>query len=158
MISIEWETPQDFFDELNKEFCFVYDVAASSQNSKCERFFSKEKDGLKQRWYRCGSSIWLNPPYDKSIGLWIKKAYKSSQVGCTIVCLIQGRSTDTKMWHDYVMKASEIRFIRGRLQFLLNGKQGENGCNISSVVVIFRPYCKGPPTTCSINTKGERIG
>ena len=33
----EWETPQDFFDELNKEFNFELDACANEENAKCER-------------------------------------------------------------------------------------------------------------------------
>jgi hypothetical protein len=32
MPNFEWETPQDFFDTLNEEFNFVWDVAASKGN------------------------------------------------------------------------------------------------------------------------------
>ena len=153
IVSTEYETPQDFFEVLNNEFQFSMDVAATEANAKCSRIFDKEIDGLKQTWR---GNIWLNPPYDKSIGLWIRKAYQTAQQGHLVVALIQGRSTDTKMWHDYVMKASEIRFIKDRLHFKLNGKSAR--ANISSVVVVFTPYCKGPPRVSAIDTKGNRIG
>lgn len=34
----------------------------------------------------------------------------------TVVALLPAR-TDTRWWHDCVMKAKEIRFIKGRLRF-----------------------------------------
>lgn len=46
----QWATPQDFFDELNKEFSFDLDPCADAQNHKCERYFTKEQDGLKMDW------------------------------------------------------------------------------------------------------------
>ena len=46
----ELETPQELFDELNKEFHFGIDVCATHENAKCENFFSKKDDGLKQNW------------------------------------------------------------------------------------------------------------
>ncbi len=158
MSSIEYETPQDFFDALNREFHFILDAAATRKNAKCNLFYTLEGNGLKNPWYFSHppvSSIWVNPPYDQSVALWIKKAYETAQAGGLVVCLIQGRSTDTKMWHEYVMKASEIRFIKDRLHFRFNGKSAR--ANISNVVVVFRPYCKGPPLICSIDTKGKRI-
>jgi len=97
----------------------------------------------------------MNRPYDKSIGLWLKKAYETSQSGYTVVWLIKGRSSDTKWWHDYVMKASEIRYIKDRLHFGIN--KIFNRANISSIVVVFRPFCQGPPRVYSINTKGKRL-
>lgn len=45
-----WATPQDFFDRLNAEFDFDIDVCASPENAKCERYFTKEQDGLSQSW------------------------------------------------------------------------------------------------------------
>lgn len=152
MASVEWETPQEFFDKLNREFKFNLDVCATPENAKCSRFFSLDQDALSQEWR---GICWMNPPYDKSIGLWLKKAYESSQRGYIVVCLIQGRSSDTKWWHDYVMKSSEIRYIKDRLHFGIN--KIFNRANISSIVVIFRSFCQGPPKICSINIKGKRL-
>lgn len=45
-----WETPIDFFNELNNEFNFTLDVCASPENAKCDKYFTKEIDGLKQTW------------------------------------------------------------------------------------------------------------
>ena len=63
----------------------------------------------------------------------MKKAYEESLKGATVVCLIPAR-TDTKYWHDYCMKAAEIRFIKGRLKF---GDQ-KGSAPFPSVVVIFK--------------------
>ena len=49
--SVEWATPQDFFDELNRAFDFQLDVCATSENHKCKRYFTKKQDGLKQSWH-----------------------------------------------------------------------------------------------------------
>lgn len=46
----EWATPQEFFDKLNEEFNFQLDVCADQSNAKCQRYFSKEQDGLAQSW------------------------------------------------------------------------------------------------------------
>ena len=34
-----WETPQDFFDELDREFHFELDVCALPENAKCARYY-----------------------------------------------------------------------------------------------------------------------
>lgn len=152
MITVEWETPQDFFEALDREFHFTLDACATPENTKCQKFFSKREDGLRQDWL--GEVVWLNPPYDRSIGKWMAKAYETAQQGGLVVALISGKSTDTVMWHDYVMKSDEIRFVRSRLQFGLNGIFRNRAC-LSSIVVVFRPFCKGPPQTCSISTSGQ---
>jgi len=124
--SDEWETPQWLFDMLDREFEFDCDAAATRENSKCILHMVNALDN--PNW--CGyddclsdginadcpvEKFFLNPPYSK-IAAFVRKAYEESQKGATVVCLIPSR-TDTRYWHDYVMKAQEIRFVRGRLKF-----------------------------------------
>lgn len=124
-----WATPQDLFDLLDREFHFSLDVCALPNNAKCSRYFTPEEDGLKQKWT---GVCWMNPPYGRQIADWIKKAFESSRSGATVVCLIPSR-TDTKWWHTYVMRG-EIRFIRGRVQFV----GGTSSAPFPSAVVVFR--------------------
>ena len=107
-----WYTPQDFYEKLNEEFNFELDVCSDGKNNKCDKYFTEEEDGLKQKWE---GVCWMNPPYGRTIGKWMKKAYESSLEGATVVCLVPSR-TDTKWWHDYAMNG-EIRFVKGRLKF-----------------------------------------
>ena len=127
-----WSTPQTFFDTLHTEFQFEVDVCATSENAKCETFFTPETDGLSQKWApkRC----WMNPPYGKTIKTWMAKALNESRKGALVVCLVPAR-TDTAWWHDFATKG-EVRFIRGRLKFG-NAKQAPFPC----AVVIFKPNC-----------------
>lgn len=135
-----WETPQDLFDRLNQEFHFDLDVCATKENTKCPRFFSPQDDGLKQVWFGC---CWMNPPYGKTIGQWVQKAYEfAADRGGTVVCLLPAR-TDTKWWHDYCMKAAEIRFVRGRLKF----GNSNNSAPFPSAIVIFHHRCENPVIT-----------
>ncbi len=59
--SNEWETPQDLFDELNKEFQFTLDPCATPENTKCKKFYTKVDDGLSKSWN--GEVVFMNPPY-----------------------------------------------------------------------------------------------
>lgn len=45
-----WETPQVLFDELNDEFSFTLDAAASDNNHKVDNYFTEKEDGLAQDW------------------------------------------------------------------------------------------------------------
>lgn len=112
---MDWCTPQYFFDELNKEFDFVLDPAATEKTAKCALYYTPETDGLSQSW-NLGGSVFCNPPYGREIGKWVKKAYEEAQNGTTIVLLIPAR-TDTSYFHNYIYGKAEIRFIRGRLKF-----------------------------------------
>lgn len=127
----QWPTPQWFFDALDAEFGFDVDVCASPDHAKCKRHFTPEMDGLKQRWT---GVCWMNPPYGREIGRWVAKAYESAQQGATIVCLLPAR-TDTAWWHDFVMRAEEVRLLRGRLKF----GNATAGAPFPSALVIFRP-------------------
>ncbi len=111
--TVEWETPQDFFDRLDEKYRFTLDVCATDENAKCPAHYTKEQDALTKDWG--GYVCWMNPPYGRVIGQWMKKAYEESQKGATVVCLVPAR-TDAGWWHDYAMKG-DIEFIRGRLKF-----------------------------------------
>ena len=128
----EWSTPQDFFDELDKEFNFTLDPCSTSENAKCAKYFTVEDDGLKQDW--SNDVVFMNPPYGREIKHWIKKAYEESLNGATVVCLIPSR-TDTIYWHDYIFgKADDIRFVRGRLKF----GGSKNSAPFPSAVIIYK--------------------
>lgn len=69
----DWATPPSFFEELNKEFQFDLDVCASKENAKCKKYYNKDEDGLRRNWNK-GVWKWMNPPYGRVIGEWVKKA------------------------------------------------------------------------------------
>lgn len=127
----DWSTPVDFFREMDREFGFTLDVCASAENAKVSRFYTREEDGLLQPW---DGVCWLNPPYGETIGQWIERAYYAALDGVTVVCLVPAR-TDTAWWHDWAMKATEIRYLRGRLKF----GGGKNSAPFPSAVLVFRP-------------------
>jgi len=130
----DWPTPQDFFDRVAKEFGpFDLDPCASAENAKAPKFYTQADDGLAQSW---SGRVWMNPPYGRVIGQWMRKAYESSKQGALVVCLVPSR-TDTAWWHDYAAKG-EVRFIRGRLKF---GNAKANA-PFPSTLVIFHPQAQ----------------
>lgn len=137
-----WATPQSFFDTLNAEFSFTLDVAALPDTAKCRRFFTPDDDGLHQNWV--GETFFMNPPYGRGqdVYSWVKKAYNSALAGSVGVCLLPV-SGDTKWFHEFCMRASEIRFVQDRLWFTLNGRAAR--ANHASMVVVFRPLPTGAP-------------
>lgn len=128
----QWETPKDFFADLDALFHFTLDACALPENAKCEKYFTPEMDGLKQEW---GGVVWCNPPYGREIGRWVEKGYFSAQNGCTVVMLLPAR-TDTKWFHDYcyMNRFATVRFVKGRLKF----GGSKNSAPFPSMVVIFR--------------------
>ena len=128
----EWPTPRAFFEQMAAEFGpLELDVCATPANAKCASFYTRADDGLAQPW--APARCWMNPPYGRTIGLWMRKAYEESQRGALVVCLVPAR-TDTAWWHDYAAKG-QVRFLRGRLRF----EGGKHSAPFPSAVVVFHP-------------------
>ena len=132
--SNEWETPQDLYDKLDKEFGFTLDPCCTKESAKCDKYYTEKDNGLIQDW--SNYIVFMNPPYGREIPKWIEKAYKESLKGATVVCLIPAR-TDTKYWHKYIFPYAEIRFIKGRVKFEGNQK-GSGAAPFPSAIAIFR--------------------
>ena len=116
-----WKTPKKFYEELNKEFHFDFDPCYTGG-------VTWDNSGLSVDWKQ---SNFVNPPYS-DIARWMKKAYFEHKKGKTVVMLVPSR-TDTKWWHDFVMMADEIRFIKGRIHFDERGP-----APFPSAIVVFR--------------------
>ena len=115
-----YSTPKDVYQKLNDEFRFTFDPCPLNPNP--------EIDGLSIEW---GGRNFVNPPYS-NISKWCEKAYTESLKGKIVVMLIPSR-TDTKYWHNFIMKAQEIRFIKGRLKF----GDSKNSAPFPSCIVVF---------------------
>ena len=127
-----WATPQSFYDKLNDEFRFNLDPCATPENAKCEKYFTKEVNGLNQNWG--GHKVFCNPPYGRELSKWVKKAYEESLKPNTKVVMLIPARTDTKYFHEYIYhKAKEIRFLKGRLKF----GDSKYSAPFPSMVVIF---------------------
>ena len=130
--SMEWATPRPFFMRLNEEFGFTLDPCAKPHNALCNKYFTEEDDGLIQNWQ--GHRAFVNPPYGRAVGLWVKKCYEESRKPDTTVVMLIPARTDTKYWHNYVMKADELHLVKGRIKF----GGGTNSAPFPSAVVVFR--------------------
>ena len=111
--SDEWTTPIELFDALHNRFIFDLDAAASDENHLCDRYYTKENDGLRQSWE--WRRVFCNPPYSQ-IKLWAAKFIEESKHARCIVALVPAR-TDTKWFQSLMASADKIVFIKGRLHF-----------------------------------------
>lgn len=136
--SDEWATPQIFFDDLNKSYSFVFDLACSKENCKTASGFTLKDNALLQNWANISISngngwLWLNPPYSKC-SEFVNKAYYEMLLGAKIIMLIPSR-TDTKWFHDYIYNKDgvTIKFIKGRLKF----GDSKNSASFPSMLIKF---------------------
>ena len=115
--SQEWRTPSEVMAALEAEFHFTLDPCGPDI-----------LDGLTMPWV--DERVYCNPPYRRGqIEQWLAKAREAALA----VYLLPSR-TGAAWWHDYAMRADEIRFIRGRLKF------GGGSINAPewSVILVFR--------------------
>lgn len=117
---LDWKTPKAVYQILDAEFNFDFDPCP----------VNPKFDGLSIEW---GGANYVNPPYGRELPRWVAKGFAEWQKGKTVVFLIPSR-TDTRWWHDFCMKATEIRFIKGRLKF----DEHQNSAPFPSAIVIFK--------------------
>lgn len=159
-VKADWETPDSLFEELNDEFRFTLDAAASPNNAKCDRFFcephwyrSHHADAMGRLWY---GRVWLNPPYGRGVSEWVDKAARAAFYTAQVVVMLVPARTDTAWWHDYIWDRNrnmprtllddgvtpiELRFLCGRLRF----KGAPASAPFPSAVVVFRAPDYGRP-------------
>ena len=120
------------FDALNEEFGpFDLDPCATPENAKCPNYYTEERNGLIRPWR---GKVFVNPPYGRGIKVWVQRCWASGGTGAELVVALLPSRTDTAWWHDFVMKANEIRFIRGRLKF----GGAKHGAPFPSCIVVWR--------------------
>jgi phage N-6-adenine-methyltransferase len=132
----DWGTPLSLFNTLDAEFHFNLDAAASQYNTKVKKYLSIEDNALTRAWF---DRVWLNPPFGRDISVWVAKALSEAvhHAEC-VVCLLPVRS-DSRWWHDSVMKAAEIRLLSKRLRF----EGATNRAPFPTAIVIFDGYDHG---------------
>ena len=136
--TVNWSTPQKFFDQYNQKYQFTLDVCALPENAKCPVYFTPDDDGLKQTWE---GVVWMNPPYGREIPKWIEKAFQEANCTKTTVVSLLPARVDTRWFHNHIYNncGVEIEFIKGRLKF----GDAKNSAPFPSMVVVFKP-CPDP--------------
>ena len=149
-----WQTPEGLFNNLDLEFDFTCDVAASSENSLCDYYFTKEFDALKEEVW--GEVNWCNPPYS-DITPWINKAIEQHELGQTTVMLVPA-DTSVKWFKLAYNSCNEVRFISGRISFInAETQKPVNGNNKGSVLFIWRGHAPASSHTVSLVDRDQLI-
>ena len=120
-------TPEDLYGLLDEEFRFDFDPCPFVPEGE-----QPAVDGLSVAW---GRSTFVNPPFS-CIRPWVEKAVREAREGKTVVMLVTAR-TNTNYWHELIIPcASEVRFLRGKVNF--PGYAGRGGLPIGIAIVVFR--------------------
>jgi len=132
----EWYTPKELYNKLNEEFNFTLDPCCTEKSRKCEKYFTKKENGLIHDW--SNNNVFMNPPYGNDIKYWIEKAYLESLKDNTIVVALIPARTDTSYWHNFIFnKASDIRFLKGRIKFEKEDGTLGNSAPFPSAVIVW---------------------
>lgn len=127
----DWETPPEFFQELDDVYQFTLDPCATKETAKCSKYYTEKDNGLEKDWG--GEHVYCNPPYGKEIPLWVKKASKEASKPNTLVVMLLPARTDTTWFHDYIYNKAAVYFVRGRLRFV----GAEHPAPFPSMIVVF---------------------
>lgn len=128
----EFSTPEWLFKAINREFNFTVDLACTELNNKCPVGLY---DSLEKPWHEFEGWLWLNPPYSP-LKPWIQKAQKEFLLGAKIVVLCPP-IVSTRYFSD--VPPAQIRFIKGRVPFVINGQEMRANTHDSCLLIY------GPP-------------
>ncbi len=111
-------TPDPLFQSLHAEFGFTIDLAASAENAKCARFFTREDDALSRSWGI--ENCWLNHPWSQTPA-WVEKAWREALAGTPlIVMLLPDNRTHQPFWQTLVepFRETSLTGVQLRARFL----------------------------------------
>ena len=132
-----WETPKiefEYYSALLGVFPKL-DVCATSNNSKCTNFITKEKDSLLQEW---NEDFFMNPPYSE-VTNWMHKAFYQSKKYNVNGLILVNANTSTKWWKKYVTETNaEICTVDHRIKFEKDGIAPKEGSMLDSAFVVYR--------------------
>ena len=119
-------TLPEHFDPLHALYGFTADVAASAENAKLPRYFTREADGLAQSW--AGERVWCNPPFS-NLDPWLVKAWLEVRTNdCPlVVMLLPANRCEQGFWQRHVEPYRDggtfygvrlrVKFLPGRMRF-----------------------------------------
>lgn len=118
-------TPLHFAMFVERFGQFTVDVAAAAHNTKCEKYYDRETDGLRQSW--ADELVWCNPPFS-AIEPWVLKAWAEYERARGIVMLLPANRTEQKWWQKHVEPHRDrpgsglrVEFLPGRMRFIRAG-------------------------------------
>jgi phage N-6-adenine-methyltransferase len=112
--SDQWDTPAHIVNAVRVLYGgWIYLDPCTSVYNPTDAIKFYTEGGLEKPWT---GDVYMNPPYGREIGRWVRKASESYEAGlCSrVVCLLPARP-DTVWWS--VVSCYPVLFIKGRLKF-----------------------------------------
>ena len=104
----EWETPQELFDSLNKQYIFNFDCCANKNNTK-NFYYSND---FEKENYNYFMTAWMNPPFSKAKEMF-EQFFKIVKIG---VAIYRCDNFETKIWQDIILPNCDWIFVpKGRV-------------------------------------------
>jgi phage N-6-adenine-methyltransferase len=137
----DWETPPEVMKAFHDVFGkFDLDPCAIDSTRKAAVCFREGVNGLDEAWW---GKVFVNPPYGRKwTQAWIRKCHEEVAEGRAdlVVALLASR-TDTPGWHDHIMEATHVIFVRGRIRFV----GAQHSAPFPSVIVVWQKGLLGCP-------------
>ena len=109
-------TPKDLIQRVNKIWPCFFDLAATKENARFPRFYTKEDNSLdpKTSWTRAQSYqpskyLWLNPPFKKTGSFMERCLRESKKNGVKIVTLTL--SSKATVWYRETVRGNALSLI-----------------------------------------------
>lgn len=115
----DYGTPWEFIRSCEARFGkIICDLAASAENAKCERFFSRDVDSLSQPWAALLPTgvLFLNPEF-ANIAAWSAKCAEESAKRHGLILLLTPASIGTDWFSDSVLRHARVLGLRPRIPF-----------------------------------------
>ena len=115
-LSIDWETPP-----------YILTALGDFDDDPCR---PDSIEGFMRPWR---GRVWLNPPYNRDIGMWLEKLADHGNG----IALIFAR-TETRAFQRYVWdRANALLFLSGRLKFFRDGREAKANSGAPSVLIAY---------------------
>ena len=123
----EWETPQELFNNLNKQYKFKFDCCANEHNRKVIGFTI---NFLNMKGYK-PSMAWMNPPFSKAWKMF-NHFFKAVKKG---VAIYRCDNLETKIWQEIIFPNATWVFIPNK-RIAYEGMDGK-GSRFPSALIGF---------------------
>lgn len=133
----EWYTPSYIIDAARYTMGSIdLDPASSAianQTVMANKYYTKEIDGLKQRWF---GNIWLNPPYCRSLISQFSLAVINKRQDYDQAIVLVNNATETRWFQDLLRNCAAICILNGRIKFLdVDGNA--NGTSLQGQIILY---------------------